>query len=46
LADTRKDRGRKGAGKKKKEGRGKNDKGAPFVSGNFANKTLPLFNID
>jgi hypothetical protein len=31
---------------RRKKGRGKNDKGAPIVSGNFANKTLPLFNID
>jgi hypothetical protein len=45
LAETGKEKG-KGAGKKRKEGRGGDDKGAPIVSGNFANKTLPLFNID
>ena len=44
LADTRKGRGRGHRKEERKEGRGKNDKGAPIVSvGNFAIKPSNSF---
>ena len=48
LGGNRERRKRWGAGKKKekRKGREENDMRGPCVSGNFANKTLPLFNID
>jgi hypothetical protein len=46
LAETRKEKGEGGRKGERKEGREGYDMRGPSVSGNFANKTLPLFNID